>query len=452
LIIALAVAALLVPTADALAIHRLVSREEARRLGLERAWFAQVQLDRARSHVVRAILTGDRLTVLTSAGVVHELDALTGETLWSAPVGNPDYPSLGPDADSKHVAVVNGSTLYVLRADDGRPVIDRQVGGGPGAGPAVAEEYVFVPLISGRIEGYPLNQGEDKTHTPWYYQSYGRAMVQPLATPESFAWSTDMGRFYVGESLTPSVRFRLETRSDIIAPPAYHKPLFYVGTAAGDLFALDETSGSRRWKFTTGYPIVRAPAAVADLVYVTTEEPAMHCVDAHTGAGRWQAPKLTQFAAASRERVYGIDDLAALVVLDAKTGALLDRMPTDGTASALVNDQTDRLYLVSDDGLIQCLHEIGAKTPLDHNPAPAAAPPATSPATEAAPSETSPSTSDEGETAPPEATLPATEDENPFGPPAAEGAGDETDQPADAPDQPATESEFGVDDANPFGF
>ena len=347
---------------EAQAVERLLSREEARRLGLERAWFAQVQLDRSRHRVERAILTGDRLTVLTTAGVVQEVNALTGETVWTAPVGNANYPSLGPAANDKFVALINGSTLYVLRRQDGKPLLDRQVGGGPGAAPAVAAEYVFVPLISGRVEGYPLNQGDDKTHTPWYYQSHGRAMVSPLATPESIVWSTDQGNMYVGASLGPSVRFRLETPSDIVASPAYHNPLVYVATMHGDVFAVHEVNGERTWKYSTGYPIVRAPAAVGDRVYVTTEEPALHCVDAKTGDGLWVSPNVTQFAAASGKRVYGIDELGALVVLDAKTGALLDRMPTDGTANALVNDQTDRLYLMSDDGLLQCLHEIGARS------------------------------------------------------------------------------------------
>src|SRR5688572_17052017 len=72
--------------------RRLVSDSHARHLGLERAWYAQVRLDPARNEVERAVLNGDRLTVLTTAGVVQEFDALTGRTYWFAPVGNPDHP------------------------------------------------------------------------------------------------------------------------------------------------------------------------------------------------------------------------------------------------------------------------------------------------------------------------------------------------------------------------
>jgi hypothetical protein len=122
--------------APARASGRLISQEQLRSVGLTRAWFAQVRLNPARNHVERAILTGDRLTVLTSAGVVQEFNAETGETMWTAQIGNENYPSLGPAANDQFVALVNGSTLYVLDRTDGRPTIIRQVGGAPGAAPA----------------------------------------------------------------------------------------------------------------------------------------------------------------------------------------------------------------------------------------------------------------------------------------------------------------------------
>ena len=79
----------------------------------------------------RAVLANDRLAVLTTAGVVQEFNAQTGETLWIASVGNPKYPNLGPAVSEQHVALVNGSTLYVLDRTDGRPVKVRRVGGAP---------------------------------------------------------------------------------------------------------------------------------------------------------------------------------------------------------------------------------------------------------------------------------------------------------------------------------
>src|SRR6188472_3779044 len=73
-------------TGEARCERRLVDQDQAARLGLTRAWFTQVQLNAGHSRVERAALEGDRLTVLTNAGMVQELDALTGKTYWTAPI------------------------------------------------------------------------------------------------------------------------------------------------------------------------------------------------------------------------------------------------------------------------------------------------------------------------------------------------------------------------------
>jgi outer membrane protein assembly factor BamB len=414
----------------ACAAPRLSSQQEARRLGLNRAWFTQVRLDPSSHHVEQALLVGDRLSVLTSAGVLQELNALTGETLWVAPLGNPDHPSLGPAGNEQYVAVLNGSTLYVLDRSDGRPVKIRPVGGAPGAAPAISGKHVFVPLLTGRIEGYPL---EGRILTPWYYQSHGRAMVAPLTTPESFVWATDSGRVYVGRLEDLGMRYRLETGSEILAPPAYRQPFVYAATAEGEVFAMHEATGARQWKYATGFPVTRAPAAFKDRVFVTSQEPVLHCIDASSGAALWESPQITQFAALSRERVYGVDELGALVVLDAKSGAIVARMAIGPATNALVNDQTDRIYLISSDGLVQCLHEIGAKQPLHHKPAPSEAQQLEEPAT-----------SQPSGPAPPAAAPPPTPKEEEGTEPLEEKAGE-----AEKPAQP---SPFGVEDDNPFDF
>jgi outer membrane protein assembly factor BamB len=455
---------------------KLISEQQAQQFGLTRAWTAQVELNHARNHVVRGILADDQLFVLTSAGLLQSLDAETGRTLWTVQVGNADYVSLGPTASAEYVALLNGSTLYVLDRTSGRPVLVRKIGGGPGAGPALADKYVFVPLINGRIEGYRLH---DETRRPWYYQSFGQTLVTPLGTPESFVWSTSRGWLYVGDASDPNrpaVRYRLETRGPFDAPPAYLKPMLYAISAAGELYALDENTGQLEWKFVTGYPADRSPAAVGQCVYVTSQRPALYCIDAATGVPRWEAPSVAQFAAAGKTRVYGVDPFGALVAIDAATGSLAVRMMPGGPINALVNDQTDRLYLVSDGGLVQCLHEIGVTEPVRYQQAPPAAAPPDDEGPQAVPppyqpQQPAPQVQPQQPPSPVESPFaPASPagDENPFGEADVAGGGAQpaTPTPPAATRQPATteppaattqpppaeENPFGLEGDNPFDF
>ena len=350
--------------------RRLISQDEAARLGLTRAWFTQVRLNAAHTHVERAVLEGDRLTVLTSAGVVQELNALTGKTYWIAPIGNENYPSLGPAGNEKFVAVLNGSTLYVLDRKDGKPAIIRSVGSAPERRRRFRRIMCSFRSSSGE---WKRARSSNQKISPWYYQSFGRAMVTPLVTPESIVWTTDAGYLYVGGSNKLGMRYRLETGAEIVAPPSYHHPFVFVASLEGELFAMHELTGSQRWKYSCGFPVTRAPAGVGDRVFVTSAEPALHCINATTGVGIWEAPHVNQFAAVSKDRVYAVNDLGEFVVLNAATGVTLAKIRTDRPIHALVNDQTDRVYLVSDDGMVECLHELNMKEPMYHNPKPAPA-------------------------------------------------------------------------------
>jgi outer membrane protein assembly factor BamB len=418
----------------------LISQEQAARVGLKRAWFARAQIDPSRSRVVDWVLSGDQLLLVTDSGVIHALDANTGKSNWITEFGTPNYPSLGPDANDKFVAVINGSTVYLLDAKSGRIQGDRPLGGAPGAGPAVGNHHVFAPMINGLIEGYPLDLDAPQ-YKRWFYQSVGHILAPPLVTPESVVWTTDRGNMYVSGAERPGVRFRLETFSSFEARPAYRAPLIFAITVTGEMFAVDELSGQLVWRYTTGYATDRAPAAVGDKLFVTSDEPMLHCVDANTGAPLWRAPGVSQFAAASKQHVYGTDRYGTVYILNIADGSTVARVPTGGMFDALVNDQTDRLFLITEHGLVQCLHEIGTKDPIYY----------AKPAAVAAESEAS-----EGEAPATDATEPATEpaavplDAVPVEVPAADATG-ENPFGDDAEAAPADEGGAApTDDDNPF--
>ncbi|HEX6963754.1 MAG TPA: PQQ-binding-like beta-propeller repeat protein [Lacipirellula sp.] len=441
-------AAAMVLSALALAPHvavvqaapALVTREQAARHGLERAWFAQVPVDPSRSRVSQWYLYRDHLYAVTNSGIVAALNAETGELLWARQVGKPGYPAFGPGANSEFLGVVSGSKLYVLDRHDGRLMWSRSLGSAPSSGPALSDTHAFVALVTGRIEGYNL---ADPAAQPWYYQSKGRTFLKPTATGRVVSWPTTAGYLYVSRADEPGVLFRLETSADIVTSPAYMDPYLYIASQDGYLYCVHQLTGVEQWRYSTGYSIDSSPAIVGGQAYVASVQPAIHALDARTGQLQWTVPGVSHFAAQGKERVYASDDFGNLIILDAKTGTPVSRMQIADGHSTLVNDQTDRIFLVSDSGLVQCLREIGATQPTFYRtpPAPGAAPPtapvgATPPApeTEAAPEDAS---RDEP---------PAPAPENPF----AFGADAMEDQtPAEAADEPPAD-EPPAGDVNPF--
>jgi outer membrane protein assembly factor BamB len=365
----------------------LVPQEQAARNGLERAWFAQIPVDPGRSRVTSWYLFYDRIYAVTDSGIVTALNSETGEQLWAKQVGKPGHAAFGPGANSKYLGVVSGAKLYMLDRQDGRALWVRDLGSAPSSGPALSRTYAYVALMSGRIEGYKL---DDPNAQPWYYQSTGRTMLRPTTTGEVVSWPTTAGYLYVSGADKPGVLFRLETNADIITSPAQADGFLYIASLDGYLYAINETTGREKWRFSTGYEVSSSPAIVDKHVYVASAEPALHALNSDNGREYWTVPGVSHFGAQGKGRLYASDRFGNILVIDEKSGSILSHMRTDEGQYTLVNSQTDRLYLVNDVGLIQCLHEIGAKEPTIYRVPPTLKPPAVAKTGAAVPAATPP--------------------------------------------------------------
>lgn len=400
---------------------QIIHETAAARHGLTRPWFTQAQVDRTRGKIQSIVLFDDTLFVQTDRAVLQALDAATGSTLWVKEVGRRNFPSMRPSANGDMVAVINGSTLYVLDRRTGRLLWQREVEGVPGAGPALSQQRVFVPMTDGIVLAYRLEavtdpavemglldpKSEDDAKKlearrlenlrlqqdlkpPLACQSFGRAMVQPLVTRETkgeeyVVWPTDRGYLFAGrinrkdEDYFEMV-YKLETAADITARPtllpaaseeASDSAIIFAPSQDGFLHAIREQSGTSMWRFSTGEPVVKPAAPISDKVYVTTQLGGMYCLAVQTGQQLWWAPGIMKFLAASKDRVYAEDTKGDIVVLHAQSGGRLDVIPAAGLAIKMMNLQNDRLFLAADSGLVQCLHEIELEQPILHRPKPA---------------------------------------------------------------------------------
>ena len=397
---------------------QVIPEPTARRHGLTRPWFTQVQLDSARARISRITLDRGTLFVQTDQAVLHAIDAETGQTRWAEQVGRRGHPSFTPGANSIFVAVVNGSYLYVLNRENGKLLWKTQLEGAPGAGPALSARRVYVPMVDGLVMSYLLEPMQDPVEElglvrkqqdlspeqeeafekerrgairlsqeyvpPLACQSFGRSLVQPLVlrhdlNEEFVSWPTDRGLLFVGRVARLdnqfTILYRLQTESGIAAQPAYLPPnpdllpgqgLICAASRDGFVHAIEEREGVSLWRFPTAEPILEAPVAIGANIYVATQPGGMYCLEAKDGSEKWWAPQVAQFIAASKDRLYVADKLDRILVLDAASGARLDAILAYGQDIKLVNIDTDRIYLATATGLIQCLHEAELAEPMVH--------------------------------------------------------------------------------------
>lgn len=363
-------------------------------------------------------------------GMVHAIDGHTGKTRWSTTIGNSKYPTTAPGANDRMVAVINGSTLYVLLADSGEIVWQKMVGGAPGAGPAVSDQMVFVPMISGAVESYNL---EDPKRPVSVHRSFGHTFVQPVVSRDAVAWPTDRGNLYVGNANSAGMRFRIEAKDAMNAAPAFMKPgKIFATSLDGYLYCIDEKKGAVLWRFTTGEATSQSPIAFGDYVYLITDNGSMFAVSATEPVEQWVTTNVSSFVAGNDQRLYVLDPSGDLVILDAKSGSKLGKLSTLGLDLRYANASTDRLIVGTTSGVLQCLRETERRWPsiyVDAEP----------PKKSTIPNEL------------PGQKKPTEEAVQPGGDPFGDGGADPFGAPAKPMPMPAEPDPFGDGGADPFG-
>lgn len=338
----------------------LISNVVAAQHGLERAWFSHVRVDPSRFRVANWTLDKDQLFALTTEGTLQALNAETGETLWVTDIASRNASTIGLALSPDYVAVLSASRLNLLERSDGRLIWSRAVGAAPSASPAIGTRYAYVALLSGRIEGYEL---ENPKSSIWQYQSSGRSYHSPVTTGNVVSWPTDQGFLYVSSIENPRPLFRIHTNDEIVAAPAKLAPYLYVASLDGYLYCFHEFTGKEMWRYSTGFAVTSRPAIVGEMAFVASEETAIHAIDSTNGKRIWRIDGVADFVAMGANAIYGMAPYGTLVVLDKATGKISGKIRTTPKHSAIVNDQSDRIFMVNDQGAVQCLREIGASQP-----------------------------------------------------------------------------------------
>ncbi len=308
-----------------------------------------------------------KITLYSSSerGTVHSLDGETGRTNWSRSVGRPIHPTTAPGASDKFVGVCNGSSLYIMLAEDGSLIWSRTVVGAPGAGPALTDDVVFVPMISGQVETRMI---EDPKRPVAIYKSFGRAMVQPVVSYNSVAWPTDGGSLYVGFAREQGMRYRMQAKDAINSAPAFLPPdRIFAASLDGYLYCVNEERGHVMWRFTTGEPISHSPVALGSSAYVITDRGNMFSISAADGQEQWVQSGIKSYVAGNDKRLYCIGSGGNLTILDAATGSRIGAIAVGQLDLPFVNVETDRIILASSTGLVQCFREASRPWPVAHH-------------------------------------------------------------------------------------
>ena len=350
------------------------------RIGINGAPIGRAEAERLASNEIRRlkrrgvdaemkIITSPRVNLYTigSDGLLECRNAETGEPIWIQRVGKPSLPFSDLGVSEKYITVVNGGNLIQVEAENGQIIREVRTQGAPAFGALNSGDFAVVPLIGGGVEGYSLY---DPERVPFRERVTGTTLAMPTKAPNSSktAWGTSKGFVYVMELQgKPTVQFRLDTDGIVsgrIASASGNR--FFFGSEKGQVYGLRATRiGEVLWSQPFAEPFYNQPLVYEDQVLIRSSYGNLFSLNVENGLQTWNGskPNIGELLGVLDNRIYATTMSGGLVVLDVKTGQKLATFNNIRPEYFIVNDLTDRLYLVSNDGDVQCIRSEGANLP-----------------------------------------------------------------------------------------
>lgn len=308
-----------------------------------------------------------RLYVLGKDGTVEARDGETGRVLWTEQHGDPRLPSLPMAINEKYVIFANGMDLIVLDALNGRAVFTRRLRYMPVAGPVIVGQHVMTLCASGRVEGLPLNDLNADFFTA---VAAGEPTTGPVAAPDvpRMMWPTDAGFVYALDGgVGPGMAFRFPADGLVSGKPSVGLGgRFFMATDHGQVYGVSAlNAGSVLWRHSLGDPIYAPTALFGNRLFVKTIYGDLHCLDATSGQALWPAPvrEVDLILGGTGKQLIVRSTTARLRMLDMETGSSMADFTATSVVDSIHNPLTDRLYLLTTSGGIQCLRPLASELP-----------------------------------------------------------------------------------------
>ncbi len=303
---------------------------------------------------------------ISDFGALECRDAENGSLLWSTRVGdrNLNFRQLG--VDDERVTVINGSNLILVDSKTGEVIAEEPLRNVPIFGAVNSGKYAMVATLRGPIESYDLTNFDRR---PEYESASGRAVTPPIRSPVSskVGWTTDKEYFYVMElGGNPNILFRLKTDGIVGGRPAAATgDRFFFGSDTGQVYAVRATRlGEVLWSMPFGEPFFSQPLLAGDSLFLASVYGNLHAIHAETGQSIWARPALgvKEVICVLGDHLYVIMTNENLAILNKTTGQRVRELDIQ-PARFVLNHQTDRMYLLDQRGLIQCLRPEGSELP-----------------------------------------------------------------------------------------
>lgn len=231
-------------------------------------------------------LSGGRVYVGGGGGTLYAFDADADSATvdWTFTTGSALVSSPVVDGDTVYVASNDGRVFALDDTASGDELWHEDVGGAVYSSPSVGASSVAVTTDDGAVSVIDVDSGDEVHRYETGRSNLGHTSpllandLVYLAAEEVYALNPNGGDLRV-EWSTP---YGGPVGSSPVYDPGTEQ--LFVGSADGNLYAFDASSGDEQWRYDTGGPVGATPAVVGDWVLIANDAGDVTVLDAADGS------------------------------------------------------------------------------------------------------------------------------------------------------------------------
>ncbi|MDD3586522.1 MAG: PQQ-binding-like beta-propeller repeat protein [Thermoguttaceae bacterium] len=364
----------------------------------------------ANSHVV----------VVVNGTTIYAFDRMSGDCLLTSPLYG--EPISGPQLSERFIYVpMLAKKIYVLPLRQEIPEMEnlksslkqmQEVKGKVKFSDSVEEQMAAIAKTKGSVK-YMLK--ELSPNDLRYCFSLGWSLTPLTLCSQSWkeeyvSWTTDEGYLAIGRityssissdlillykiAISPQTMYLNERRlgkrfsdvkNEIESSPAFvpkdyswqnsllpadrqYGGMLLLGTHDGHVLAVNNATGAVRWKFLADYPISQQiytrESSERPAAYVPASDGTLYSISLVDGTEIWQTGGVQKILAVSPRCIYAMNQNSEMILLNTENGKRMGTLKIPDYKFKLFNAETDRLFFVSADGLVQCFRETSLVKPV----------------------------------------------------------------------------------------
>ncbi len=228
---------------------------------------------------------GARLYVAAYAEGLFALNAADGSTTWG-PKEVKGHILDGPTlAAGRLFVATDEGYLYAFDPATGNRATGwaepKKLDNGIWAAPAGVGDSIVVATMGGRVTSLAVTDGAQR----WEFETEGAIASLTLLGEDRLFVPTLSGKVFILDAGSGAIISGPFQASDWVwNTPAFKDGIAYFGDLAGDVYALDITTGKVKWTYSTGHKVKSGPAIVDDVLVLADREPVVHFIKLADGA------------------------------------------------------------------------------------------------------------------------------------------------------------------------